>query len=194
MEDSRKDNSRVSPSEACEVPAAMNKNTAVIEAEVYEPSLENPAKCFPDLRPIQTPQNAFGFSERTMTDRGYAYWLENREVRRKNRIYFEESIKSLIARTNALMTTYDNIYQVKQGLHKLLGAHSNLSHQFDSQEQKLDDAGFLRISTEVRNIELQVTKWLHDFESCEEVSSKHSKCSKSSKHASKTGKSQSSAA
>ena len=90
------------------------------------------------------------------------------------------------------MTTYDNMDQVKQSLHKLLGSYSDLSHPFDNREQKLDYAGFLRISTEVRNIELQVTKWLHDFESCEKVSSKHSMCSKSSNYTSKTGKSQSS--
>ena len=129
-----------------------------------------------------------------MTDKGYAYLLENREVRRKNLVYFEEIIGSLITQMNNLMTSYDNIDHVKQSLHKLLGSFSDLSRQFDNQDQKLDDAGFLRISTEVRNIELQVTKWLHDFESCEKASSKHSKCSKSSKHMSKAGKSKSSVA
>ena len=82
---------------------------------------------------------------------------------------------------NNLMTSYDNIDHVEQSLHKLLGSYSDFSRQFDNQDQKLDDAGFLRISTEVRNIELQVTKSLHDFESCEKAISKHSECSKSSK-------------
>ena len=185
MEDSKKDNSRVSPSEACEIPATADENTAVKGAEGYEPSLKNPTEGFPNLRPIR---------ERTMTEKGYAYWLENREVRRKNRIYFEENIDSLISQLNDLMTSYHNTDHVKQSLHKLLGSYSDLSRQLDNEDQKLDDAGFLRISTEVRNTELQVTKWLHDFESCEKTSSKHSNCSKSSKHTSKTGKSKSSGA
>jgi len=69
MKDSRKDSSRISPSEACEMPAAMEKNAAVKGAEGYEQSLKNPAEDFPNVRPIR---------ERTMTDKGYAYWLENR--------------------------------------------------------------------------------------------------------------------
>ena len=43
---------------------------------------------------------------------------------------------------------------VKQSLHKLLGSYSDLSRQFDNQEEKLDDEGFLHVSTEVRNIKL----------------------------------------
>ena len=121
--------------------------------------------------------------------KGYSHRLENREVRRRNRVYFEEIIDSLITQMNDLMTSYDNIDHVKLSLYKLLGSYSDFSRQFDNQDEKLDDAGFLRISTEVRKIELQVTKWLRDFESCEKASSKRSGCSKSSKHISKAGKS-----
>jgi len=82
----------------------------------------------------------------------------HREVRRKNQIYFEEVIDSLITQLNDLMTSYDNIDHVKQSLHKLVVSYSDFSCQFDNQEQTLDDAGFLCISTEMRNAEL-----LHDL-------------------------------
>ena len=174
MEDVSKDNSR---GETYEIPTMMDENAADKGAEGYDDiSLDNLAENLPSLRPIR---------ERKMADKGYAYWLENREVRRKNRIYFEEIIESLITHTNDLMTSYDNIDHVKQNLHKLLGSYSDFSRQFNNQDEKLDDIGFLRISTEVRNFELQVTKWFNDFESCEKASSNHSKSSKASKHTNK---------
>ena len=53
MENSRRDNSHVSPSEACKIRASMDDNTAVKGAEGYKLSLKSPTESIPKFRPIK---------------------------------------------------------------------------------------------------------------------------------------------
>ena len=124
-----------------------------------------------------------------MTEKGLAYWLENREQRRKNQSYYSEIIDSHIIRIQSLMVSTENIDIVKDCLNKVSRTYQDFIRQFDSEDDKLNDPVYLRICSDVRNAELRVTKWLRDFNTGSETVSNSSKSSRSSVRSKKSNRS-----
>ena len=118
--------------------------------------------------------------ERRMTEKGLAYWMENREQRHKNQSYYSEIIDGHIIRIQSLMVSTENIDIVKDCFNKVLRTYQDFTRQFDSDDDKLNDPTYLRVSSDVRNAELRVTKWLQDFNAGSETVSNSSKSSRSS--------------
>ena len=115
-----------------------------------------------------------------MTEKGLAYWMENREQRRKNQSYYSEIINSHIIRIQSLMVSTKNIDIVKDCFNKVLRTYQDFTRQFDGEDDKLNDPTYLRVSSDVRNAELRVTKWLQDFNTSSETVSNSTKSSRSS--------------
>ena len=65
-------------------------------------------------------------------------------------------------------------------MNKVLRSYKDFSRQFDGEEEKLSDPVYLRVCKEVQDAELRVTKWLEDFNSCDEMAFVRSKSSKNS--------------
>ena len=124
-----------------------------------------------------------------MTDKGLTYWMENREQRRKNQSYYSEIIDSYIIRIQSLMVSTENIDNVKDCLNKVLRTYQDFSRQFDNEGDKLNDPAYLRVCSDVRDVELRVTKWLQDFNTGKETVSNSSKSSRGSIRSKKSNRS-----
>ena len=165
MDDSKEYNIQDDPVGAHAIPLTKEDNNIAL-------SKDNTAEESLPTKPIR---------ERKMTEKGYAYWKENREVRRSNQSHFGDITRDIISEVKNLMSSYENIDRVKQGVQRLLRSYKDFSRQFDNEDERMSDASFIRISSDVRNTELQVSKWLRDFQSCEKGSCKSSKSSRHTK-------------
>ena len=100
---------------------------------------------------------------------------------RKNQSYYSEIIDDHVIRTQSLLVSMETLDIVKDRLNKVLRSYQDLNRQFNSEEDKLNDSAYLRISSNVRDMELRVSKWIHDFNSQIERGSHYSHVSKSLK-------------
>ena len=124
-----------------------------------------------------------------MTEKGLAYWMENREQRRKNQRYYSEITDSHIIRIQSLMVSTENVDIVKDCLNKVLRTYQDFTHQFHNEGDKLNDPTYLRVCSNVRDAELRVTKLLQDFNTGSETASNSSKSSRSSVRSKKSNRS-----
>ena len=184
MEHSKDDKSQVDPpgeeilSPSRSLPTDINKDNRHNPAN-FGSLPEHAGFTYFDSRPQR---------ERRMTEKGLAYWMENREQRRKNQSYYSEIIDSHIIRIQSLMVSTENIDIVKDCFNKVLRTYQDFTRQFDSEDDKLNDRTYL-VSSDVRNAELRITKWLQDFNTGSETVSNSSKSSRSSARSKKSNRS-----
>ena len=78
---------------------------------------------------------------------------------------------------------------VKDCLNKVSRSYQDFNRQFDCEEDNLNDPTYLRISSNIRDVELRVSKWILDFNTRIETVSHFSHASKSSKSSTRSRKS-----
>ena len=81
---------------------------------------------------------------RALTTKGLSYWMETRDLRRKNQDRYRDIIEGHIERIYDILKTGEGTEFIDELLAKITRSYQDYARQFDSKEEQMSDPLFLR--------------------------------------------------
>ena len=93
---------------------------------------------------------------RALTEKGLSYWMETRDLRRKNQDRYREIIEGHIERIYDILKTGEGTEFIDELLAKITRSYQDYARQFDSKEEQMSDPLFLQTFNKVKAVQEEV--------------------------------------
>ena len=116
--------------------------------------LENELNVVAGLLADSRPQRS-----RALTEKGLSYWMETRDLRRKNQDRYREIIEGHVERIYDNIKTGEGTNSIEESLANITRSYQDYTRQFDSLEEQMSDPLFLQTFNKVKAVQQEVQSW-----------------------------------
>ena len=116
--------------------------------------LENELNVVAGLLADSRPQRS-----RALTEIGLSYWMETRDLRRKNQDRYREIIEGHVERIYDNIKTGEGTNSIEESLANITRSYQDYTRQFDSLEEQMSDPLFLQTFNKVKAVQQEVQSW-----------------------------------